>query len=938
MAESAEMVVCPSCGRPVTGGEAEDLDAADVALAQLTADLREAFGSGAYDALRPEDAANPLFAGRGGMGVAAISEGGGIGSRLGDFELLDELGRGGMGIVYRARQVSLDREVALKVLPSSARRNRAAVARFRRESQAAARLHHTNIVPIYAQGEQDGKFYYAMELIEGESLDSAMRCDSSVASLTPRPVTPPTGWERRSGGGRTAGVGAETPRLTVTSLRRARQDYRRIARLLSEVADGLDHAHRCDVIHRDIKPHNLLLGQDHRLHITDFGLAHLRDEPHLTQSGEMMGTPSYMSPEQVEGRQEGIDQRTDIYSLGVTLYELLTLQRPFEGPTREQVIHRICTAEAQRPRRLDGRIPLDLETICLRAMEKEPARRYPTAAALAEDLLRFAEDRPILTRRTGPIAKALKWSRRHKAASTAIVAVALAVVAATTLAASVIASRRSEAARLIDNAYAQLVYQNYHDAERVAGDLTRAERLGGDPPRLELVRTLADMSASDTRQPVARLERLCALDPQNVEPLYLLAWAYWRDGQYDSSRECFQRAEGMGGARTAAECFFRGLASQFDHPQRAIESYDQARQVRAQQKEFFPQATLHLARARNQLMYRTRRIDTFDEAESALLELIKYQVYGEYPCYLLSIAHRLAAEIYAGSEGTRPENADYHYAEALKWARRGQELAKPGSDASLTAEAECHESMGNFPEALVARTAAIERAAKPGDQWEGYHYRWRLYYWTNQLDAALADLRTLHERFDPGSMFYSHVYPMLVLAEAGRMDEALALARGLAESAEGTPAGGAIAVLWSATSLRLVGRPEEAGHLLDVRADTVDSSVGLTAPQSADWMAALYGYAAGRTPFEALLEQAGQVADPPRLAGEAYFHAASIKLAAGDRAGALRDFQEAYRSFDEEKRYTFHAQILRKKLTDDPEWPPWIHSAAPEASGNSRAD
>ncbi len=933
---------CPSCGQDLAAGA--DPCASDAGLASLSADLREAFGSGVYGALSPDDDRWLSFSGKRSLAPEGDKEAEPYERRLGDFELLGELGRGGMGIVYRARQISLDREVALKVLPPSTRRNRAAVARFRRESQAAARLHHTNIVPIYAQGEYGGKFYYAMELIEGESLDSAMRCDSSIVSLTPRPVTPPEGFQTPGGGSGSGVAGEDTPRLEVTSIQRTRRDYRRMARLLAEVADGLEHVHRNGIIHRDIKPHNLLLGQDHHLHITDFGLAHLMDEPHLTLSGEVMGTPAYMSPEQVRADQTEIDHRTDVYSLGVTLYELLTLRRPFEGGTREQIIHRICSSEPPPLRRVDPRIPLDLETICLRAIEKEPVRRYPSSGALAEDLRRFAEDRPILTRRTGRIEKALKWARRHQAAALAIVAGLLVVVTSTALAASMISAQRREAARLLDQAYIQLVYHDYRKPELVADDVDRAEQLGGNAQRIELIRTLSSMLAADTAEPVRRLEALCEVQPDAVELRYLLAWAYWRNDQYNESRACFERAEYLGGAQTAAEWFFRGLASQFADPERAIQSYNRARQVRARENAFYPQATMHLARARNQLMYRTRSIEAFDEAENALLDLIDHQVYDAKPYYLLSIAHRLAAEIYAGSDGTRPDRAEHHYAQALHWAIEGQELAKPGDDAPLTAEAECLESMGDFEAAIAARTAAIEVADVTLHEWEGLHYRWRLFYWTDQLDEALEDLEAVQELIQekpaPERLFYSFVYPMLVHAEAGRMAEALALARAIAAPAEESPDDSASSVLWSATCLRLLGHAEEADRLLAERADTVDPSARLVPPQSADWMAALYAYAAGVTSFEALLEvaEAARSADRPKLLGEAYFHAAALKLASGDRAGVLCDLEEAYRSFDGEKGHTYRAKILRTKLKVDPLWPPWVHLPGTEPSEGTGAD
>ncbi|MCK4659445.1 MAG: serine/threonine protein kinase, partial [Phycisphaerae bacterium] len=918
--------MCPNCGQPLPNAETPEPDELDAGMDQLTADLREAFGSGAYEALCITGDTGTGVSGRVAKPSVAQAPSMEIGSCLDDFELLGELGRGGMGIVYRARQVSLNREVALKVLPSVARRNRSAVARFRRESQAAARLHHTNIVPVYAQGEEHGKFYYAMELIEGESLDSAIRCDSSVANLTPRKVTPPTGLGLRSGDITSHAHDDDTPRLDVTTVHRTRYDYRHLARLMAEVADGLEHAHHNGVIHRDIKPQNLLLGQDNHLHITDFGLAHLVGEPHMTLSGEVMGTPAYMSPEQVEAGYARIDHRTDIYSLGVSLYELLTLRRPFEGETREQIIHCICSADPPALRRIDLRIPVDLETICLRAMEKEPTRRYPTAAALAEDLLRFAQDRPIRTRRISRIERLLKWSRRHKAATTAIIAASVAVVMTVALATSVIGGRRREAARLIQNAYDHLVYHDYQEPQVVSDDIDQADRLGADARLVHLARALASMRA-DTPAALEHLQAVLEDDAGDLETVYLLSWAQHINNNLEDSRRTFNRAETLGEPRMAAEWFFRGLAVHFDDPTEAISCYEQARRLRAADNDFFPQATLHLARARNQLMYRTRRIETFAEVDRSLRELMGYDIYGVYPYYLASITHRLVAEVYTGSEGTRGENALLHFQQALELAVDAQELYPDEAERALTAEAECHESMGNFAAAVKARSAAIRLAHESGSffhEWEGYHYRWRLHYWRGEFREALEDLGKLSGEFDSNSFFYANVYPALAHAESGGMARALELARAIAVSPDGTPDNRARRVLWSATCLRLLGRPQEAEDLLHQRVGDLDFSAELLEPQSESWMRKLYEFSVGELGLDELLAETADVHEAYKLEGEAYFHAAVLKLVSGDRTGAGHDFEEAYRSFDNQRRYTFHAQVIRMKMRQDQDWPPWI--------------
>src|SRR6516164_400888 len=327
--------------------------------------------------------------------------------RLGDFELVREIGRGGMGIVYEARQVSLNRKVALKVLGPGLALTARAVDRFRHEAEAAARLHHTHIVPVYATGAQDGVHYYAMELIEGPSLDQVLRhLRGPEEPASPSPVAQTAPYDPNAGLADEAG-------LSASSLSSGGAYFDTVAGMLAGVAEALDHAHRQGVIHRDIKPGNLLLSPDGRLSLNDFGLARMLEQPGMTMTGEFVGTPAYMSPEQIASGRTPVDHRTDIYSLGATLYELLTLQPPFPGKQRDQVLAQILHKEPKAPRKVNAKVPVDLETICLKALEKDPDRRYQTAGAMAEDLRRYVNRFAISARRAGPAERLRKWIRRH---------------------------------------------------------------------------------------------------------------------------------------------------------------------------------------------------------------------------------------------------------------------------------------------------------------------------------------------------------------------------------------------------------------------------------------------------------------------------------------------------------------------------------------------
>jgi WD40 repeat protein len=411
--------------------------------------------------------------------------------RLGDYQILGEIGRGGMGVVYEAEQVSLGRRVALKVLPHLVAQEPRALARFRREAQSAARLHHTNIVPVFEVGQDGETAYYAMQFIEGRGLD---RVIAELARLRARgedspaarvgPVEPAPG--HAAGLLLTGGMGnEETVAATATAdgPSPARRDtagaptladpepdplarteaelppiapavpggadwatgalsgrgmpfFRGVAQLGRQAAQGLAYAHQRGVLHRDIKPSNLLLDGSGVVWIADFGLAKGEDDG-LTQTGDILGTLRYMAPERFRG--EG-DARADIYALGLTLYEILTLRPAYKGGDRARLVERIKTEEPPRPRALDPRIPRDLETIVLKAIEKDPSRRYATAAAMAEDLRRFLADEPILARRATAAERYWRWARRNP--TIAILGGVLTGVLVLATAASLLVARR----------------------------------------------------------------------------------------------------------------------------------------------------------------------------------------------------------------------------------------------------------------------------------------------------------------------------------------------------------------------------------------------------------------------------------------------------------------------------------------------------------------
>jgi eukaryotic-like serine/threonine-protein kinase len=355
---------------------------------------------------------------------------------LGDFQIVREIARGGMGIVYEAIQLSLGRRVALKVLPFAATLDSRQLQRFKNEAQAAALLHHTHIVPIYAVGCERGVHFYAMQLIEGQSLAAVIKQlrasegRNGVSRLPGEHLTSTDLSNTEAWRGESQPIDFEhsdvAPALekstvdmstvvTGGSSMTSEAYVRRVAQLIIQAAEALEHAHQIGVVHRDIKPANLLVDANGNLWVTDFGLAQLQSEHNLTRSGDFLGTLRYMSPEQMSGQRAGLDHRTDIYSLGATFYELLTLEPVFTGETHHELLYQILHQEPRSPRQLNRGIAPELETIVQKALGKSSVERYRTAGEFAADIQRYLKHEPVLAKRPSLVDRMRKWARRHPA-------------------------------------------------------------------------------------------------------------------------------------------------------------------------------------------------------------------------------------------------------------------------------------------------------------------------------------------------------------------------------------------------------------------------------------------------------------------------------------------------------------------------------------------
>jgi serine/threonine protein kinase len=502
------------------------------------------------------------------------------------FNIIREVGRGGMGIVYEARDERLSRRVALKVLSAGTLIDPIRDLRFEREAKAAARLHHTNIVPVFGFGRQSGHSYYVMQFIAGRGLNQVLQDlrrtrDAKSGRVSNRIDS--------------AAKSPSDPSGFATSSSDEHGFYRGIARIGLQVAEALAYAHGQGVLHRDIKPSNLLLDQSANVWVTDFGLAKTADADDLTHTGDLVGTVRYMAAERFDGR---CDARSDVYSLGLTLYELAALRPAYDAPDRYALIDRVRGGEPSRLRSLAPKVPRDLETIIHKAIALEPARRYATAAALADDLGRFIEDRPIHARRAGFTERTLRWCRRNPWVTAFLIAVTIGAIASTSL-----AIRATRAERSARNAQATTKKEwNRAETERNRAEKSRDRALsalrvllgkGSDTPVEEVRpfrRSLLTAGLRESQTLVADLEGDPRALSQYVHALEALATVHNEAGDRGAAVERAHQAVAFAEnllARDPSSVDYRVALASALHYAAAIEPDDATRIATARRSTEF---------------------------------------------------------------------------------------------------------------------------------------------------------------------------------------------------------------------------------------------------------------------------------------------------------------------------------------------------------------
>lgn len=849
-------------------------------------------------------------------------------TRLGDFEVIREVGRGGMGIVYEAKQISLNRRVALKVLSGAVLSSSRAVTRFRREAAAAARLHHTNIVPIYSIGEDDGTHFYAMEYIEGPSLDFVIRqwqvqisVDQSTRAhtpfgsrkSTPSPKTPSSGPDDRIHAADTVAGPSEPlpltpiiPRVVPGKVFLKPNSFDEIAQLIAGVADGLEHAHRHGIIHRDVKPSNLLLSPEGILSINDFGLARVLEEPSVTLSGEFLGSPLYASPEQINGNPDQLDHRTDVYSLGATLYELLTLRPPFPGEGREQVLAQVLRNEPTPLRKINSKVPLDLETICLKAIEKDPNRRYQHARDLAEDLRRYVNRYAISARRTHPLQRLVKWSKRHPAIAASACLLLLSGIIAFVgvrqhrlLNEQRLAEKRVLEQRLLKETEERaLIYTLSGDLGSAEALLPDAERLGASPAWLALRRGQIAYQRGDYDRALQLLQESATKSPSgpDLSTRGLLSATYAATYEWELSKKLAEEVM-KEQPSTAEEFLFKGLAESLYDPVQGLKDLDEAVLRR-------DSVMARVVRAETKARYAIIRTD-LKKAEEAVKDATVAE--GMWPGNPNALAARLftclcAATLFQIEQQPQKRAAVLEQAEADAKALE----AFPGL------------SLGLWPRAMFYRTTGQEEKALKLLRREGANlrdFRIRSVYvellvWNREFPTALAALESF---YPPARLQNRELMRALILAMMPeRHADALTAFNDLT-----THWGQGDLPAWRQTILLLMGRNQQAVEDSARVLQNPESLPGL----SREWYLQLLTYFADRITAEQLLAAAGK--SQLRIC-DAEFFIGLKELARGNREKARQHLSNAVNSgvfflFAHQMSHGILAQ-----LNHDPTWPSWI--------------
>jgi tetratricopeptide (TPR) repeat protein len=749
-------------------------------------------------------------------------------------------------------------------------------------------------VPIYATGEEDGTHFYAMELIQGPSLDHVIRQLRQPGGDTVPPANPDATGPYVAQADSPA---SSPPPLSSSSLGSGSPYFDAVARMVAEVADALDYAHQNGVIHRDIKPSNLLLSPQGRLSINDFGLARVLEQPGITLTGEFVGTPAYSSPEQITGGRIPLDHRTDIYSLGATLYELLTLQPPFTGRQRDQVLAQIVQKEPRAPRRLNRKAPVDLETICLKALEKDPDRRYQTAGQMADDLRRYVNRFAIAARRAGPVERLQKWMRRHPGLAAGVGLALMALSLAGFFAVQSWRDRQERLAaeektrqRMLDEKQKQAVQDILGGDFEVAEEAIRdAEALGAAPEWVQWRRGQIAYHRSVYGEAVPLLEQAVQKVPTSLAANWLLVLVYMSSHDYEKVAEIAARLNGLP-VNEEEEYLYKGIVTTTYTPEEGLALLDKAVAERGSLIAFTQRASAlaRVASEKTDFDRMQQALDDITAAKRVMRRRDNAMVLTESV-----LVHHLATILYQQNQKTR------EFEEALRIADTdARALALfPSIPRAVTVRGifladnqQEQEALRWYEEGLKHQTVASQVRVRDA-------YAWLLYQ-RGEADKALQVIGQAGGAMQD----FSRVVFVRELPDGPR--RARTICDAMSE--------------WQAThALLFLGEKEAALELL--RRDQPNNSheLGMLTARVAEYF---------KHPDAAIMKSLRDFASRNKgFQVSAHFAIGLRQLAEGDRSGARQHFQEgvAVRSPHWVPDYN-RCRAFLVRMQKDPTWPPWI--------------